>query len=454
MKQYSHPHPLFKNFFAGVVNSRNNICDWSYFVQDLEKQARQYLDLFLHDRKHIDNIEQHINRSREQAVRTLKRTRFAELTDKDLADALDRFFTDLTQLLFSTAHFRGLDISLQHYLEQMLGKRANVPDGALALLSVPDREAANVLEEKALLELAAKLKQMRIALDSPEALRMIQDVHAKFCWVTLGYYTEKARTVEEYTALVAALVQKDPAQQPREHEQKQHKDFEKRDALIKQLKLNEEEAYCVKLAQSSVYLKDNNKAAMNEVLYYAEPLWEEIARRLQKSPDYVKHYFHEEISRALLGKKAPDEKIIAERKRHLIIAVNEGILEIYEGKNADAFEAKYLAKISSEGNEFKGRIACKGKGTGTVKVIVGSFDFGKMNDGDILVVGNTTPDYVRIMKKAAAIVAEEGGLTAHVSVVSREFGIPCVVGVNNITRILKDGDKVEVDAEKGIVRKL
>jgi pyruvate,water dikinase len=56
------------------------------------------------------------------------------------------------------------------------------------------------------------------------------------------------------------------------------------------------------------------------------------------------------------------------------------------------------------------------------------------------------------MKRAAAIVAEEGGITGHVSVVSREFNIPCVVGIGKITEIIKDDDMVEVDAEKGVVR--
>jgi hypothetical protein len=66
-------------------------------------------------------------------------------------------------------------------------------------------------------------------------------------------------------------------------------------------------------------------------------------------------------------------------------------------------------------------------------------------------VMNTSPDFVPIIKKAGAIVAEEGGITGHVSVVSREFGIPAVVGIDHITKIIKDGDLVEVDAERGVV---
>lgn len=64
---------------------------------------------------------------------------------------------------------------------------------------------------------------------------------------------------------------------------------------------------------------------------------------------------------------------------------------------------------------------------------------------------NTSPDFVAIMSMASAIVAEDGGITAHVSVVSRELGIPCVVGISNITSMVKDGELLEVDANKGTV---
>ena len=58
------------------------------------------------------------------------------------------------------------------------------------------------------------------------------------------------------------------------------------------------------------------------------------------------------------------------------------------------------------------------------------------------------------MKKAAAILTDEGGLTCHASIVSREMEIPCIVGLKNISQTLKDGDRVEVDANKGTVKKL
>ena len=64
----------------------------------------------------------------------------------------------------------------------------------------------------------------------------------------------------------------------------------------------------------------------------------------------------------------------------------------------------------------------------------------------------TTPDFVPAMRKAAAIITNEGGITCHAAIVSRELGKPCITGTKIASKVLKDGDMVEVDAEKGIVR--
>lgn len=104
--------------------------------------------------------------------------------------------------------------------------------------------------------------------------------------------------------------------------------------------------------------------------------------------------------------------------------------------------------------EIKGVPASKGRARGEAKIINVSADFGKMRAGDILVAPMTRPDYLPLMKIAAAIVTDEGGVTCHAAIISRELGIPCVIGTQVATDALKDGDLVEVDATRGVVRKI
>ena len=78
----------------------------------------------------------------------------------------------------------------------------------------------------------------------------------------------------------------------------------------------------------------------------------------------------------------------------------------------------------------------------------------KIKQGEILVAPSTSAYYVPAMRKAAAIITEFGGMTSHAGIVARETKVPCIVGVERITTILKDGDLIEVDADKGIIKKV
>jgi pyruvate, water dikinase len=99
----------------------------------------------------------------------------------------------------------------------------------------------------------------------------------------------------------------------------------------------------------------------------------------------------------------------------------------------------------------KGLSASPGMGMGKVKIVRNSKEIKNMERGDVMVTEMTTPDFVPGMKKASAIVTDTGGMTSHAAIVSRELGVPCVVGTGNATTILKDGMDVSVDGSHGII---
>ncbi len=100
---------------------------------------------------------------------------------------------------------------------------------------------------------------------------------------------------------------------------------------------------------------------------------------------------------------------------------------------------------------LKGLGASPGIGIGKVKIVLSQDEISKVEEGDVLVTTMTTPDMVPAMRKASAIVTDEGGLTCHAAIVSRELGVPAVVGTEKATKILKDGMVVTVDGDKGVV---
>ena len=92
-----------------------------------------------------------------------------------------------------------------------------------------------------------------------------------------------------------------------------------------------------------------------------------------------------------------------------------------------------------------------GSASGAVRVLATLQDAERLGDGDVLVTHMTAPDWVPLMRRSAAIVTDSGGMTCHAAIVSRELGIPCVVGTGEATRRLRDGEVVTVDATRGVV---
>jgi pyruvate,water dikinase len=114
----------------------------------------------------------------------------------------------------------------------------------------------------------------------------------------------------------------------------------------------------------------------------------------------------------------------------------------------------FSRESSSNINEIKGNVAQGGIAKGKVKVVMSVKDLSKVKKGDILVTYMTSPNFLPAMRLAAAFVTNEGGLTCHAAIVAREMKKPCVIGTKIATKVFKDGDIIEVDANKGVVKKL
>ncbi len=185
--------------------------------------------------------------------------------------------------------------------------------------------------------------------------------------------------------------------------------------------------------------------------------WRQLADRLGVSFDDFEQLQLDEIRELLGSTKAVIRKRIADRRIcSLYYHEPYGGAEMYSGKSAAVLYKKILAKHTKKHNAknvsiIHGKAGSKGIVTGSVQVISGSESIKKFVKGNILVTAYTAPEFVPIMKKAKAIITDTGGIMSHAAIVSRELGIPCVVGVKIATQVLNDGDRVEVDADRGVI---
>jgi pyruvate,water dikinase len=139
---------------------------------------------------------------------------------------------------------------------------------------------------------------------------------------------------------------------------------------------------------------------------------------------------------------------------------NEGALYIVQARPETVQSQKQAStmqtfKLKEKGNAILTGLAIgEAIATGEAQVIKSADDIDKFNEGSILVTGMTDPDWVPIMKKAAAIVTDYGGRTSHAAIVSRELGIPAIVGTENATDELQDGQKITVSCAEGETGKI
>jgi len=133
----------------------------------------------------------------------------------------------------------------------------------------------------------------------------------------------------------------------------------------------------------------------------------------------------------------------------------DGHIQTYYFKSEKEF-TDVVKKVQSEesGETIVGTVACKGITEGVVHIIRNKADLNEFQKGEILVAEKTQPQYVMAMTKANAIVTDVGGVTSHAAIIAREFGIPSIVGTKNATKLLKNGDRIKVDANTGKIYKI
>ncbi|MCX6746016.1 MAG: PEP-utilizing enzyme [Candidatus Parcubacteria bacterium] len=198
------------------------------------------------------------------------------------------------------------------------------------------------------------------------------------------------------------------------------------------------------------FMQYRNKEAeyTNSYFDHCTNLFKEIAKRLDIKLDELWLLSKAEIKQGLINKF--DKNLVEERKKYGFTIKQQGKeILVYTGvKEEDKIKEEFRAD-----DLIKGQVTFSGLVQGRVKIISNPFHQGKyFQEGDILVTAMTTPDFVPLMKKAAAIVTDEGGILSHASIISRELKKPCVIGTKIATKILRDGDEIEVNAREGIVR--
>ena len=185
-----------------------------------------------------------------------------------------------------------------------------------------------------------------------------------------------------------------------------------------------------------------------------KPVLESLARECDVSYEQLLLLSPEELV-AIAQSPAPLGLEVLARERGFLSTVVGGEEVIVSAAEPEYQKIKNL-HLSFDASQASGTLqgvgAAPGKVVGRARIVLSMKDAYTFEDGEILVAPETTPSFVPLMRKAAAILTGRGGITSHAAIVSRELKKPCVIAIKDVTKILQTGDVVEVDADKGIVR--
>jgi phosphohistidine swiveling domain-containing protein len=391
------------------------------------------------------------------------------------------FFTALR-----TCHLAGLPIVIletrhelwTNYVRELLesamrrsGMSAEELPSVFSTLSTPDRPSTRVREKLSrgkLYELVRRNKDFAsvvkagsrpstvIAREFPKIDAALAKHTERFWWIPYMYQGpgwDKDHFVRELTTMIESDAN------PQQLRDRIRQSSRERKNLERSLHLSAEEQSILALTRQLMYVKDARKDATYFAFAKSEGFWRTVADRLDRPLNLIRMLLPEEVTTALtIGADVPpNEAALNDRFESSCVEYSSGQERLLVGRSA----AQTLSRVISEEENavgdsevFKGTCAVPGRAVGIVKIVNSPEEGRDMRDGQILVSVATDPSLEAAMLRAAAIVTDMGGITCHAAIVSRELGTPCVVGTRFASKVLNDGEMVEVDATNGLVRKI
>lgn len=437
----------------------NDVCYYLYAWDDLYKIHDELLKHVKNDKNYLRYLSKSDERLCKEVMgeyRILGKQNWAKASEDELFAGWHKA-NDLYAHLLSVSHIiEGFSLTTEDRVRTLISENFPNNSEALLLLTTPKTHSFMSAEHYEVCLIARSVKRAKLSNCTVEKILADKTINKKislhqkkYYWKLNGYTSAKFLDNKHFAKEICELFAKkvDFEKFIRDFENLPNRLLEK-SKLLKKVK-NQELLNLLKISDALFIIHDRRKEYMTQSITYLELVLSEISKRF-KIPLTDLHY----IRPSELGSLPKIWPELKKRREHSVfILYPAGEVPVLSGLKAK----KYFEKIEKNKkldvvSEIKGNSASPGKVRGIVKVCRGEKELNKMKEGDILVACMTQPEFLPALKKAKAVITDEGGLTCHAAIVARELGIPCVIGTKIATKVLKDGDVVEVDANKGIIK--
>jgi phosphohistidine swiveling domain-containing protein len=402
----------------------------------------------------------------ESYLKTLNELDLKGMSNLRLKDEFDRIVQFLLEWNRFLQNIIFLETIYTKKLKKFLGEKSSDPEQDFLLLTSPSREGFFEEENKRMFELMQFINSdpQYSALFKKDAadvlagtreypgLRKQLETHL-IGWAWLGNADFKGVfwSLEDVVTRIKETFVPKPDEKLEEVERIKAEREQKLGALVDSLAPDENTLLDIKTAREMVHFRTFRTDIQWKTGFYSYMFFREIAQRMAIPAQEFYNFFYFEISE-FLKTGVIDKRLIEKRKKGYAIMSDMGKDSYYYGEDIAKVRGMVEQKVQEDVSELKGTVANPGCVKGTVRIVRSVDDLGKVREGDVLVTYMTKPAYIVAMEKASAFVTDEGGILCHAAIISREMGKPCVIGTGSATKVFNDGDVVEVDADKGVVR--
>jgi len=414
------------------------------------KYFKKYFLNLKNYQKHWQRWEKWIKEYRE-AITAFEQLNFKKLTNRELYKHL-KYFYDLEIRFWLIVHVPeianwGGEYLLKNKLEKLFKNKAS---RYLEILSAPVKSSFFQQEELDLLKIGS-------IKDRDKKQKAFENHSKKYFWILNSYGGNRILKKEYFEKKLKDLLKNsNPKTKIQDIKNIVENNKKRKKQLTRKLKLNEELILIADQLSQSIWWQDLRKSYIWRMNFYLDKFLKEIKRRTSWNYSQLVWCWVHELLDILKGKKVNKKDILRRRKYYAFYGEKGKIQASSSPELVKRLVSIYLSVDARGVKKIKGLVVSRGKKSiikGRVKIIKDPFkESKKIRKGDILVAGMTSPEYIIAMRKASAIITDHGGMTTHAAIVSRELNIPCIVKTKIATKVLKDGDRVEVDANKGIVR--
>ncbi len=324
------------------------------------------------------------------------------------------------------------------------------------VLAEPIKMNESQREQIAFFKLAHRIKETSGLVNmTNETERRIRNYLKKYSWLQMRWLIGRPTDIGDVIKRLNHLFDEgDIVKKINFFEEKSKKTNKSAKNFIYKFKINKNDEEIIWLLKEYVFLRTYRTDVINQALFCMMPILEESSSRLSIPYDDLLLLSPEEICQSLDNGSLLKDIKIEDRKKSWALLRKKEEIHIFQGEEADKFAEKqgFLKAHPVSTRSIIGQIGYTGIVRGVVKIIITPNDVWKVSKGEIMVAVMTFPSYIVAMEKAVAFITDDGGILCHAAIVAREMKKPCIIGTKIATKVLKDGDLVEVDADKGVVK--